>query len=631
MEQTYNSLIDLKETFATPEQVLKKVFGYDSFRPLQKEIIDKVLLKKDVIAIMPTGGGKSLCYQIPALINSGLTIVVSPLIALMQDQVSALQATGIPAVFLSSSLDTDIYLQTVQEIKKGKIKLLYLSPEALSRKEKILYLLENIKVECITIDEAHCISEWGHDFRPDYRNLAEVRDLFPNASCLALTATATDRVRADIQKNLKLKNPTLFLGSFNRPNIFLEVKQKKHGVSQVRDCLDLHQEESGIIYCFSRKQVDDLSNKLQDLGYKTLPYHAGLSDEIRAKNQQLFIRDKVKIMVATVAFGMGINKPNVRFVIHYDMPKSLEQYYQEIGRAGRDGEAAHALLLYSEGDLRKVRFFMNEMDVQEKQRAENLLQGMIKYASSYRCRRKVLLSYFGENTNSLLQEKSEKESLSKENCCDICSAKPIKQKDVTIPTQKILSCILRTGQRFGTTYVVDVLLGSKQQKIISNNHHSLTTWGIGKDISKDDWYELVACLIEYGYLVKSTEYNVLSITEYARNALQNRSKIMLPLDISFKSEKTPKKSKIQKFLLQKNYTPKDINEEEILKALKEWRKKTAEEEDVPPYIIFSDKTLYALVKEKPCSHSQLLNIHGIGTVKAERFGNKILRIINTEI
>lgn len=397
----------------TPEQVLKSVFGYDKFRPLQKNVIQNVLDGRDTLAVMPTGGGKSLCYEIPALIQKGLTVVVSPLIALMQDQVQQLESFGVPAVYLNSSLEWPQYKNYCDRIRRGEIKLLYVSPEGLNT-EKIRNLLHshNVSVDCITIDEAHCISEWGHDFRPDYMEISKIRNEFPKAVFLALTATATKQVQHDIVKNLNMDNPEVLVASFNRPNLLLNVERKEDPVQQILNFIDHHLDQSGIIYCFSRKQVDELADKLNRKGLKVLNYHAGLSDAIRARNQKAFIQDKVNIMVATVAFGMGINKPDVRWVIHHDMPKSIEQYYQEIGRAGRDGLPSEALLLYSPQDIRKIRYFFNE--AADSAKAEKLLQGMIRYAESETCRRKTMLSYFGEDW------KADNEELKKSCCCDIC-------------------------------------------------------------------------------------------------------------------------------------------------------------------------------------------------------------------
>ncbi|MBQ0039316.1 MAG: ATP-dependent DNA helicase RecQ [Treponema sp.] len=405
--------MDFPHATRTPEHILKTVFGYDSFRHMQKNVISNVLSGRDTLAVMPTGGGKSLCYEIPALLMDGLTVVVSPLIALMQDQVQQLEALGIPAVYLNSSLDWETYKTCCDKISRGQIKLLYVSPEGLHT-ERIRNLLHSprVTVDCITIDEAHCISEWGHDFRPDYMEIAGMRKEFPKAVFLALTATATKQVQADIIRNLNMDTPDVLVASFNRPNILLNVQRKTEPIEQVLDFIEHHMDQSGIIYCFSRKQVDEVAEKLSRKGLKVLNYHAGLSDTIRQRNQKAFIQDKVDIMVATVAFGMGINKPDVRWVIHYDMPKSIEQYYQEIGRAGRDGMQSEALLLYSPADIRKIRYFFNE--TADTTKAESLLQGMIRYAESTGCRRKTMLSYFGESyvPDSINEDKS--------CCCDIC-------------------------------------------------------------------------------------------------------------------------------------------------------------------------------------------------------------------
>lgn len=608
----------------TPEKILKSYFGYDKFRPLQKEIIENVLNGKDTLAIMPTGGGKSICYQVPAIIFNGITIVVSPLISLMQDQVNSLVENGISAVYLNSSVDWDVYLDTVKEIKNGNIKIVYVSPEGLNTlKMQNMFHECLVPIKCITIDEAHCVSEWGHDFRPDYMEIANFRAQFPNAVCLALTATATKQVQSDIISNLRLKSPEIKIASFNRENIFLEVKAKKNAFSQVVECIKEHQNESGIIYCFSRKQVDSLTDSLKELNFSVLKYHAGLTDKERSKNQELFLKDECQIMVATVAFGMGINKSNVRFVIHYDMPKSLEEYYQEIGRAGRDGLASHALLLYSGADIHKIKFFFNEASDPEK--AEKLLQGMINYANARICRRKVLLNYFGEKFSPA--EKSD-------CCCDICSAEPLDLQDVTIPSQKFMSCIIRTNFRFGATYIIDVLMGSKSKRILENHHEKLSTWGIGKELSKEDWFTLCENLINFGFVEKNGDYNVLNITQKGKTALINREKILLPVD--FKIQKlinapNARESKKLSSIAQKNKNfVKNLSEKDLAlyNAIKDWRKKTADEQNVPPYVIFGDKTLEDLVEKKPGNTQSLLEVFGIGELKAEKIGSQVLRLIS---
>ena len=616
MQICYNNYVKIVATAfeqAKPELVLKTVFGYDSFRPLQKDIITNVLKGHDTLAVMPTGGGKSLCYQLPALILEGITIVVSPLISLMQDQVSSLETAGIHSAFLNSSLSWEEYCKSVDEIKSGEIKIIYVSPEGLAT-QKIRELLSGLelKIACITIDEAHCVSQWGHDFRPDYLEIKAVRHMFPDAVMLALTATATEHVRQDICQNLGMKNPKVFISSFNRENIYLEVLPKRNALELVINCIRKHSGESGIIYCNSRKGVDELAATLDKKGYSVLPYHAGLSDQVRAKNQDLFIKDEVQIIVATIAFGMGINKPNVRYVINYDLPKSIEEYYQEIGRAGRDGLPSSALLLYSAQDIHKIRWFFQESGSPEKD--ELLLQGMIKYATARTCRRQALLRYFGEAWEPV------KDSTC---CCDICSSGDIPLQDVTIPAQKLICCIIRTGERFGAGYVTDVLLGSNSQRIADNGHDKITTWGIGTEYKKPEWMELVDLLIDEGYIMKSGEYNVLEVTALGKRFLAARSELKLPMraDVVKSFKKAAVKTTAEK------PAADDSQAEAIIQNLKAWRKRKADDLNVPPYVIFGDKTLLDLAAKKPKSRQDLLNVYGIGRAKAEEFGRSILQII----
>ena len=542
----YNNFVKINScTFvdSNPELVLSSVFGYKNFRPLQEAVINSVLAKKDTLVIMPTGGGKSLCYQIPALILKGITIVVSPLISLMSNQVASLEKHGIHSVFLNSSLEWKEYLKAVDEIKKGFVKIIYVSPEGLAT-SRIRDLLNegNLEVSCITIDEAHCVSEWGHDFRPDYMEIFSVRKLFPKTTMIALTATATEQVKKDIIKNLGLKKPEIFTTSFDRKNIFLEVQPKKSGESQVIDFLKNHKNESGIIYCTSRRQVDELFVSLKKKGYSVLNYHAGLPDDVRGEHQQLFIEDKVKIIVATVAFGMGIDKPNVRFVINFDLPKSIEEYYQEIGRAGRDGQQAWALLLYTYADVHKIRYFFTDMA--DPTKAEMKLKSMVNFASGNSCRRKALLNYFGEKYEAGTGEADGSW------CCDICSnlreAKPL--TDMTIPIQKFLCCILRTKSRFGAAYVIDVLLGSHNKRILENGHNMISTFSIGHELTKDDWHDLVDLLLEKEYIQRVGEYNVLELTNKGRDLLVTREKVLLPFVIHEKSKikALPKQGKSSK-------------------------------------------------------------------------------------
>lgn len=652
-------------THETPASILKSVFGYDSFRPLQEEIISGILAGRDTLAVMPTGGGKSLCYQVPALLFPGLTIVVTPLIALMQDQVAALESSGVEALFLNSSLDRDAYRENVARIRGGKVKLLYAAPESLAT-ERVQELLSSVRVDCITIDEAHCISDWGHDFRPEYRQIAGIRDLFPGAVCLALTATATSRVRGDIKKNLKLDHPAEFVASFNRKNIFLEVIPKKNPVHQILAFLEGRGEESGIIYCFSRKQVDDLAVELSSRGHKALPYHAGLADGVRMENQAAFLRDEALIMVATIAFGMGINKPNVRFVIHFDLPKSPEQYYQEIGRAGRDGEPARAILLYNYGDTRKIRFFMEDKSAKDTKRAEEHLKAITAYAEARTCRRKILLAWFGEDYTPPEVADGTRSQNPGESvdfpCCDACSSPARPDVDVTIQAQKFLSCVVRTGERYGAAYVIDVLMGSRQKRIVDNGHHRLSTWGIGKEMDKDDWFELARLLVAGGYLRKEAEYGVLSLTTDARDALSERTEILLPfflaggtgsagatgssplagLDHADTADTPggptaarPRSAGRQGTLKFPKKTgtgvdPLDRDGLRRLSALKNLRRGLAEAASVPPYVIFSDRTLEDIVAKNPSAVDDLLGVYGIGAVKAERYGEFIMRALRDE-
>ena len=638
----YNNYVKINaHTFegTEPEFVLKTVFGYDSFRQNQKKIIQSVLSGKDTLAIMPTGGGKSICYQIPALIFEGVTIVVSPLISLMQDQVASLETAGIHSAFLNSSLSWDEYKKSTEEIKEGNVKIIYVSPEGLSTERiRTLFAAPGIEVSCITIDEAHCVSQWGHDFRPDYMEIGAFRKLFPDAVMIALTATATENVRQDIIKNLKLKKPEIFISSFNRENIYLEVQPKKDALEQIIRCIKKHYGESGIIYCNSRRATDELTNTLEQMGFSAVSYHAGLTDEVRAKNQDNFVKGKVQIVVATIAFGMGINKPDVRFVINYDLPKSLEEYYQEIGRAGRDGLPSTALLLYSAGDINKVRFFFESAS--DPRKAEMRLQGMINFATAASCRRRILLGYFGEDYEPSKTEDG--------CCCDICSGGEIPKIDVTIPVQKLLCCIIRTQEHFGASYVIDVLLGSRQKRILDNGHNMISTWGIGNELCKEDWYTLIDLMIAEGYIKRYGEFNILQILEEGYSVLSTREKIMLPLRITKAgctssgalmfpkpaAEKPAyiihKKADGRKVIAEKPGAD-DETGEKIITELKAWRRRKADDMNVPPYIIFGDKTLYDLAAKKPTDKQSLFGIYGIGEAKVEQFGKAIIAVIEDVI
>lgn len=590
----------------TPESILKSTFGYDTFKPLQREIIANVQARRDTLVIMPTGGGKSLTYQVPALLFDGLTVVVSPLIALMKDQVEQLRALGVSAIFLNSSLSPEEYQENMDAVKSGQSKLLYVAPETLLT-PRIYSLLSSLKLDLLAIDEAHCISEWGHDFRPEYRQLVDVRRKFPSAVCMALTATATPRVRTDIMSSLGFSQSNEFLASFNRENLFIEVTPKRDPVAQTLRFLENFKEQSGIIYCFSRRQVDELAATLARYGFSVRPYHAGLEDLDRKRNQEAFIRDDAQIIVATIAFGMGINKPNVRFVIHFDLPKSIESYYQEIGRAGRDGLPSHCLLLYSYGDASKIRYFIDQKEEPERSSSYQHLDAMTRYAEGSICRRKPLLSYFGETFAS-------------ENCgtCDNCGVEESELADITIPAQKFLSCVKRSGERFGAAHIVDILLGSKNEKVEKYNHHELSTYGIGKELTKSQWMHISRQLVERGLLNQEPAYRVLSVTAKGLEMLKSREQIRGQINEAKKSERSGTRVKS---------SPESEYDKSLFSLLRNKRKELADAAGVPPYVIFSDKTLVEMAAYFPQSKDSLLNISGVGKVKYERYGAAFLAII----
>ena len=588
----------------TSASILKETFGYDTFRPLQREVIENVMARRDTLAVMPTGGGKSLCYQIPSLLFDGLTVVVSPLISLMKDQVEQLRAFGVPALFLNSSLGPQEYQENMDYVKRGEVKLLYVAPETLLT-PRILTLLAGLKVDCLTIDEAHCISEWGHDFRPEYRQLVQVRKQFPQAVCLALTATATARVRQDIRSTLQFATSNEFVASFNRENLFIEVLPKRDATRQTMDMLERYKDQSGIVYCFSRKQVDDLASYLISRGYSARPYHAGLEDIERKRNQEAFIRDDAQIIIATIAFGMGINKPNVRFVIHYDLPKSIEGYYQEIGRAGRDGLPAHCLLLYSYADVAKLNYFIDQKEGEERRVAIQHLNAIVGYAEDETsCRRKPLLNYFGE-------------SYAADNCsnCDNCNSSPTPLTDVTIPAQKFLSCVKRAGEKFGAGHITDILLGSKNEKVLRWGHEKLSTYGIGGELTQKQWMRLARQLLSMGYLKQEGEYRTLGLTPKALEALRKRAPIMGVLQ---EAERVKKKEG-KKEGIEYNHA--------LFAILRQKRKEMADEAGVPPYVIFPDRTLTEMAAYYPQSTAGLLNISGVGQVKLVQYGDAFLDVI----
>ncbi len=593
----------MTNTNPIPNQILQDIFGYSEFRPLQKDIIENVLKKRDTLVIMPTGGGKSICYQVPALIFKGLTIVVSPLISLMKDQVEQLHELGVPAAFLNSSLSAREYNDIRKQVMSGEIKLLYMAPEGLPA-PRTSDMLESVSLDCLTIDEAHCISEWGHDFRPEYRKLVSVREKFPDAVCIALTATATPRVQKDIADSLHFESGNKYIASFDRENLFLHITTKSSPVEQVLGFLRRHKNQSGIIYCMSRRQVDELADYLDNLDFSVLPYHAGLDDAVRKQNQEKFIRDDVQIMVATIAFGMGINKPNVRFIVHYDVPKNIESYYQQIGRAGRDGLQADCLLLFGYRDLRIIRFFINQMQDTKQQRIANThLESLVQLAESFRCRRKPLLKYFGQEYH-------------KDNCgmCDNCVAEEKQKADVTILAQKFLSCVKRTGEIFGVSHIIDVLRGSECKKVLDFNHQNLSTYGIGTEYSKSQWRFLSRQFISMGLLTKDNQYGSLKLTPAAADVLFREKKVRAVLPADGPEVKQPAAQRTD-------------YDRRLFEMLREKRKKLADRQNIPPYAIFPDNTLVEMSRYFPQQMHKLLGIHGVGKVKLERYGKFFLDII----
>lgn len=586
----------------TQLQALQKYYGYDSFRPLQQEIISDVLANKDVFALMPTGGGKSLCYQLPSILQEGVTIVISPLISLMKDQVDALLENGISAAFLNSTLNSRQQHDVLGKLQQNKLQLLYVAPERACQKN-FLEILSTVKINFFAIDEAHCISQWGHDFRPEYRKLSVLRKLFPNISIIALTATATDRVKNDIIGQLSLGQASFYQASFNRPNLTYFVHSKKGSFQSMLAYILKRPGESGIIYCQSRNKVEKLAEKLAAYNIKALPYHAGLPDEVRKQNQERFIKEDVDIVVATIAFGMGIDKPNVRFVIHNDLPQSLEHYYQETGRAGRDGLPSDCLFFYGVGDKFLYDRFIDEyQDEEEKIAARKKLQTVISYAQSKKCRRKELLLYFGENMED-------------DNCssCDNCLVPP-QVFDGTIVAQKILSCVYRVNSRFGAMHVALILAGSKSERIIDNRHNSLSTYGLLKEYSVDSIKAFIAELIQLGYLYQTNDqYSLIGLTPKSRSVLKGEVIVEL--------------SKQEEQVLGKKNMDDPRMDAKLFEWLKVLRKQLADEGNVPPYVIFSDKSLKEMAIHMPKTNVEFTRIYGVGASKLNKYGELFLKTI----
>jgi ATP-dependent DNA helicase RecQ len=591
---------------------LKQTFGYGTFRPLQREIMDATLAGQDVLAVLPTGAGKSLCYQLPALVRGGLTIVVSPLIALMKDQVDQLLASGVSATFLNSTLAADEASNRLTGLDKGKYQLLYVAPERLMLLD-FLGRLKGWNVYALAVDEAHCISEWGHDFRPEYRRIKEVRQWTGPIPVLALTATATKRVRADIVKQLELNDPTCFLASFNRPNLKYQVIPKSGAVAQICNFVNARPDDSGIIYCQSRKNTEALASTLRSHGFSAVAYHAGLDAVEREKNQDAFLRDRAKIVCATVAFGMGINKPNVRYVIHADLPKNVEGYYQETGRAGRDGLPADCLLLFSRGDFMKYIRFLDEIpDEQTRQVAHQQLDQMVHFAENETCRRVGLLGYFGEIWTL-------------ENCgaCDHCLA-PREKWDATIDVQKLLSCVLRIRQAgnfsVGLNHVVEVLTGGMSEKIVRWNHDRLKTHGIGKEHPRPYWTDLGRQLTRNGLLLASEDrFPTISVTRSGINLLKSRATIWLTRSMTPANDRAVSPSSVRA-----GEIPCDTALFEDLRVL---RKELADARNIPPYVVFSDVTLRHLCRNYPQDEDSLVNIPGVGEKKRADYGKAFLNAI----
>jgi len=586
---------------------LKKYFGFDEFRPEQRDIIESVLSGRDNFVLMPTGGGKSLCYQLPALELPGLTLVISPLIALMKDQVDALLANGVKAAFINSSLSYDENARTQTRAEAGDLKILYVAPERMAGNFK--FFLQGLDISLIAVDEAHCISEWGHDFRPDYRNLKMLKNIFRNVPIIALTATATAKVRDDILKQLLIEDGRIFVSGFNRPNLHLRVLEKKNTFHKLLNLLKNYQKESIIVYCFSRKDTEKIAADLNNAGYKALPYHAGLDARKRKRTQELFIRDEIKIMVATIAFGMGIDKPDVRLVVHYTFPKSLEGYYQEIGRAGRDGLRSECVMFYTFADARKHQFFINEIDDNNlKIQAQKKLDQVMEFAETKFCRRRHVLYYFGEDYEE-------------DNCgaCDNCLTEKVSY-DATIIAQKILSAILRTNGRFGANHIINILRGKKNEKILSYNHNKLSVYGIAKDLSDDELKEIIIQLVGAGLINKTADqYNILTVAPAGAKFLSQKETLEL-----FKAVKAEGEEEMR---------PADeLNYDQALfEKLRRLRKDIADELNVPPFVIFSDASLQEMAYYFPSDKDSFSNITGVGARKLKSFGNNFINIISSHL
>jgi len=588
---------------SNPRQTLLEVFGYSEFRPQQEAIVEALIAGQDAFVLMPTGGGKSLCYQIPALHRDGVAIVVSPLISLMKDQVDALVANGVRAAFYNSSLKAEESRQVLAKLHAGELDLLYVAPERLLS-DGFLDRLKGMPIALFAIDEAHCVSQWGHDFRPEYVQLGQLHGLFPEVPMIGLTATADPQTRQDVLQRLGLQQAHCFITGFDRPNIRYTVVEKRKPFDQLLAFLADHRQEAGIVYALSRKRVEEVADRLAAAGFRARAYHAGLGDKERKQVQEMFLRDDVDLVVATVAFGMGIDKPNVRFVVHYDLPKNIESYYQETGRSGRDGLPAEALLLFGYGDIAISRGLIEKGGNPEQKRIElHKLQAMVGFGEAQTCRRRVLLGYFGARLE--------------EDCgnCDVC-LNPPETYDATVDAQKALSCVFRVGQRFGVGHVVDVLRGAQTQRILDLKHDKLSTYGIGSEKVAEAWNSLIRQLIHRGYLVQDVaSYSVLKLTEAARPLLRGEEQLVMA------------KPRIRVKTLQKKGKPQvgDFDyDDELFEALRLRRKRLADAEGVPPYVIFGDATLAEMAAKMPTDEAALLAVSGVGKHKLQRFGGEFI-------